>query len=485
MSEGMLEIRPQPRLPVSRQVEICADGVRHRFFRSLLTLGVVTLAVAFLMNMLTEIAVVRSCKRGAWARAERQEQLARLLGSVRATSDAAALQRHLAGLGQGTLSGRMLRSWTGLDAEAFAALCRSCRRREAALAWLAGLKLAHRRLLLADTASDGALAGLADPGARKRFQERLQQVPSVCPPPELPAAAAEFEDLTGRLRRAHARASDAAESLTAAVAPEGLQARLAGGGGVGALLAEHGLVLTESELEALTRQARQQERVALLRKELFTADMNRAWRAEYKDLFTEDRALEALETDSPAGQWLAARIGGPLSRQGLDAGDIPSVVRAYRQVKRTEALRDRLSAEWGSEEGIGTTTFWLVAMSFLVCIVGISNAMLVSVLERFREIATMKCLGAMDGLIAVLFLLEAAFLGTVGGAAGVVIGGAVGLTRMFSGLGTWVATFFPWGGLAAMAGVSILAGLLLTTLSAIYPAFRAARMAPMEAMRVE
>jgi len=45
--------------------------------------------------------------------------------------------------------------------------------------------------------------------------------------------------------------------------------------------------------------------------------------------------------------------------------------------------------------------------------------------------------------------------------------------------------FFPAGGLATMAGISLLAGLVLTTLSAMYPAYRAARMAPMEAMRVE
>jgi ABC-type antimicrobial peptide transport system permease subunit len=150
-----------------------------------------------------------------------------------------------------------------------------------------------------------------------------------------------------------------------------------------------------------------------------------------------------------------------------------------------EELQIRLAAEYGSEEGMGAKAFWLVVVSMVVCVVGITNAMLVSVLERFREIATMKCLGAMDGLIATLFLLEAAFLGVVGGVAGVIVGGLIGLGRMSISYGQWVWTFFPAGGMLQMAGLSVIIGLLLTTLAAIYPAFKAAKMLPMEAMRVE
>ena len=54
---------------------------------------------------------------------------------------------------------------------------------------------------------------------------------------------------------------------------------------------------------------------------------------------------------------------------------------------------------------------WLVCMSLLVAIVGIMNAMLMSVTERFKEIGTMKCLGALDSLIVRLFMIEAVFHG--------------------------------------------------------------------------
>src|SRR5262245_34453757 len=65
---------------------------------------------------------------------------------------------------------------------------------------------------------------------------------------------------------------------------------------------------------------------------------------------------------------------------------------------------------------------WLVVMSLIVCTVGIANSMLMSVTERFKEIGTMKCLGAMDGFIVKLFLLEAGFLGMVASVLGWIVG---------------------------------------------------------------
>jgi hypothetical protein len=65
---------------------------------------------------------------------------------------------------------------------------------------------------------------------------------------------------------------------------------------------------------------------------------------------------------------------------------------------------------------------WLAVMALLVCGVGITNSLLMSVTERFREIGTMKCLGALDEFIVRLFLIEAAVLGVLGSIAGALIG---------------------------------------------------------------
>jgi ABC-type lipoprotein release transport system permease subunit len=61
---------------------------------------------------------------------------------------------------------------------------------------------------------------------------------------------------------------------------------------------------------------------------------------------------------------------------------------------------------------------WLVIMSLLVCAVGITNSMLMAVTERFREIGTMKCLGALDLFVVELFLLESGLMGVIAAAAG-------------------------------------------------------------------
>jgi ABC-type antimicrobial peptide transport system permease subunit len=65
---------------------------------------------------------------------------------------------------------------------------------------------------------------------------------------------------------------------------------------------------------------------------------------------------------------------------------------------------------------------WLAVMSVLVAGVGITNSMLMSVTERFREIGTMKCLGAPDNFVVQLFFVEAAFMGFLSSCVGFVVG---------------------------------------------------------------
>src|SRR5579871_2735268 len=65
---------------------------------------------------------------------------------------------------------------------------------------------------------------------------------------------------------------------------------------------------------------------------------------------------------------------------------------------------------------------WLAIMALLVCFVGIMNAMLMSVSERFKEIGTMKCLGATDPFIVMLFFIEAALMGLIASFLGWLVG---------------------------------------------------------------
>ncbi|MCE2448477.1 MAG: FtsX-like permease family protein [Candidatus Latescibacteria bacterium] len=126
---------------------------------------------------------------------------------------------------------------------------------------------------------------------------------------------------------------------------------------------------------------------------------------------------------------------------------------------------------------------WLISLSLLVCVVGIANAMLMSVTERFREIGTMKCLGALDTFIVKLFLLESTFQGLAGTSAGIVIGFALTLGLALLDYGGYTFTYFPLSGIAESAGYALVVGTLLSLIGAMLPAYRAAKMEPVEAMR--
>ncbi len=128
---------------------------------------------------------------------------------------------------------------------------------------------------------------------------------------------------------------------------------------------------------------------------------------------------------------------------------------------------------------------WIIVLSLLVCVVGIVNAQLMAVTERFREIGTMKCLGALDSFILRLFLLEAGIQGLIGSGVGAVVGGGFALVGFFLRFGTVSITTLSW----TQAGLSVagatFVGFVLSLIGVMYPAIVAARMQPVEAMRVE
>lgn len=131
--------------------------------------------------------------------------------------------------------------------------------------------------------------------------------------------------------------------------------------------------------------------------------------------------------------------------------------------------------------------WWLVGLALLVSFVGILNAMLLSVTERFKEIGTMKCLGALDGLVVQLFLLESAFQGIVGTCIGIFIGLilAFGEAILFDFGWRVVFAYFPTLRVLSIIGICFIVGIVLTVIGALYPAWVAARMQPVDAMRSE
>jgi len=126
---------------------------------------------------------------------------------------------------------------------------------------------------------------------------------------------------------------------------------------------------------------------------------------------------------------------------------------------------------------------WLISLSLLVCVVGIANAMLMSVTERYREIGTMKCLGALDSFIIKLFLLESTFQGVAGTLVGIVVGLVMTMMLALIDYGMFVFQYFPTGGILRSTLAAIVSGTLLSLIGAMLPAYKAAKMEPVEAMR--
>ena len=126
---------------------------------------------------------------------------------------------------------------------------------------------------------------------------------------------------------------------------------------------------------------------------------------------------------------------------------------------------------------------WIVFLSLLVCVVGIVNTQLMAVTERFREIGTMKCLGALDRFILRLFLIEATIQGLIGAASGGLLGISVSLmtSALKSGSGVFAIISWPDVGFTLVSAMGM--GAFLSISGVLYPALVAARMQPVEAMR--
>jgi putative ABC transport system permease protein len=120
------------------------------------------------------------------------------------------------------------------------------------------------------------------------------------------------------------------------------------------------------------------------------------------------------------------------------------------------------------------------SIAVLIGILGIANTMAMSVFERTREIGVLRALGWKKERVLVLIQLEAVILGIAGGVLGVAFGwGALHLLVLLPQTASIVSTSFSPPLLAEALGIAVLAGLI----AGAVPAWRGARMSPVEALR--
>jgi putative ABC transport system permease protein len=136
---------------------------------------------------------------------------------------------------------------------------------------------------------------------------------------------------------------------------------------------------------------------------------------------------------------------------------------------------DALAAQQATDDTFTALLLGLGAVALLVGGVGVANTMVISVLERRAEIGLRRSLGATRGQVRTQFLAESLLLSMLGGAGGVALGLAV--TGGYAVLQGWPAVVPAW---ATVGGVA--ATLLIGGLAGLYPAIRASRLSPTEAL---
>lgn len=179
--------------------------------------------------------------------------------------------------------------------------------------------------------------------------------------------------------------------------------------------------------------------------------------------------------------------------KATDAKYIPDVVdeiRGYLRRKRRLAssapddfaifTTDSFIDLWKQvTQAVFIVMFAVGSVALLVGGIGVMNIMLVSVTERTREIGIRKAVGARRRNILSQFLLEATTLSAIGGLLGILLGCALGLSvrLIFPGIPTTIDPFWVAAAICVSAGIGIGFG--------VYPAWKAARLDPVEALRYE
>jgi putative ABC transport system permease protein len=197
---------------------------------------------------------------------------------------------------------------------------------------------------------------------------------------------------------------------------------------------------------------------------------------------TDLREISSAAADQPLYSSVSVRVKYPSQIQATEDAvkkmgfNTFSILDASRSIQQFFKVLDVFLGIFGS-------------LALAVAFVGIVNTLVMAILERRREIGIMKAIGASDGDVKRLFFAEAGAMGIVGGVIGVALGWALGQvinlgTNVYLRSQSVQAEHFwsvPWW----LVGFAILFSFIVSLAAGLYPAGRAARLDPVQALRYE
>jgi putative ABC transport system permease protein len=197
---------------------------------------------------------------------------------------------------------------------------------------------------------------------------------------------------------------------------------------------------------------------------------------------TDLREIAHATGDQPVYSSVSVRVKNPAQIRAIEDAikkmgfNTFSILDATRSLQQFFAVLDLFLGIFGS-------------LALAVASIGIVNTLVMAILERRREIGIMKAIGASDADVKRLFFAEAGAMGILGGIIGVALGWAIG---QIINLGTNIylkrQSLPPehfWSVPLWLVGSAILFAFVVSLISGLYPASRAARLDPVQALRYE